>query len=60
MFADEKAQISIELILIFAAVVAAVLILVTRLQSTAESGIDKIENTAKDVFDKIDDITEIE
>ncbi|MDD3159459.1 MAG: hypothetical protein PHQ98_00650 [Candidatus ainarchaeum sp.] len=53
---EEKAQISVELIIVLAAVVAVVLVLVSQLQSTSDQGAKKIEKTAKDVFEKIDKI----
>ena len=53
---DEKAQISVELIIVLAAVVAVVLVLVSQLQATSEQGSKKLEDTAKNVFKKIDDI----
>jgi hypothetical protein len=53
---EEKAQISVELIIVLAAVVAVVLLLVTQLQETADKGAEKVEKTASDVFKKIDKI----
>ncbi len=53
---DEKAQISIELIVILAAVVAIVLVLVSQLQKTSETGSKKIASTTQDIFDKIETI----
>jgi preprotein translocase subunit SecG len=53
---EEKAQISVELIIVLAAVVAVVLLLVTQLQETASQGATKMEKTAGDVFKKIDKI----
>ena len=53
---EEKAQISIELIIILAAVVAIVLVLVSQLQKTSTSGAKKISDKTADIFDKIDDI----
>lgn len=51
-----RAQISVELIIIMAAVVALVLMLVSQLQSTGADAKERIEDKAKEVFDKIDDI----
>ncbi|HIH17112.1 MAG TPA: hypothetical protein HA252_06940 [Candidatus Diapherotrites archaeon] len=51
---DSRAQISIELIIVLAAVVAIVLLLVTQLQETSTEGRDKIKSTAKSIFDKIE------
>jgi len=56
IFAEQQAQISVELIIVLAAVVAVVLVLVTQLQSTSDQGAKKLDDTAKDVFKKIDDI----
>ncbi len=53
---EEKAQISVELIIVLAAVVAVVLVLVSQLQATSTQGSQKLEKTAEDVFKKIDDI----
>ncbi|MDD4250678.1 MAG: hypothetical protein PHX27_00620 [Candidatus ainarchaeum sp.] len=53
---EEKAQISVELIIVLAAVVAVVLVLVSQLQATSSQGAQKLEKTAGDVFKKIDDI----
>lgn len=54
---DEKAQISAELIIIMAAVLAVALIVVTQLQSTAEKGSEKIGEKSEDIFDKLDNIS---
>lgn len=54
---DEKGQISAELIIIMAAVLAVALIVVTQLQSTAEKGSEKIGEKSKDIFDKLDNIS---
>ena len=56
IFTEEKAQISVELIIVLAAVVAVVLVLVSQLQATSEEGSKKLEQTAENVFKKIDDI----
>jgi uncharacterized protein (UPF0333 family) len=56
LFSEEKAQISVELIIVLAAVVAVVLVLVSQLQATSEQGSKKLEETAENVFSKIDDI----
>jgi hypothetical protein len=53
---EENAQISVELIIVLAAVVAVVLVLVSQIQSTSEQGAEKLESTAGDVFSKIDEI----
>ena len=56
IFYENKAQISVELIIVLAAVVAVVLILVSQLQATSEEGSKKLEDTSKSIFKKIDDI----
>ncbi|MBT4191673.1 MAG: hypothetical protein HOE11_00030 [Candidatus Diapherotrites archaeon] len=56
LFSEERAQISVELIIVLAAVVAVVLVLVSQIQATSEQGSQKLEETAEDVFKKIDDI----
>lgn len=56
LFSDSRAQISIELIIVMAAVVAVVLLLVTQLQSSSEKGLAKLDKKTKDVFDEIDKI----
>ncbi len=53
---QKRAQISIELIIVMAAVVAVVLLLVTQLQDSSEKGINKLAKKTKDVFDEIDAI----
>ena len=53
---DQKAQISVELIIVLAAVVAVVLILVSQLQSTTEQGVKTIDKKTGDIFAKIDKI----
>lgn len=55
-FLEEKAQISVELIIILAAVVAVVLVLVSQLQSTSSDGSKKLKETSESVFKKIDSI----
>ncbi len=56
IFLEDKAQISVELIIVLAAVVAVVLILVSQLQATSEEGSKKLEETSDSIFKKIDDI----
>ncbi len=56
LFNEEKAQISVELIIVLAAVVAVVLVLVSQLQATSQQGSKKLDDTAKNVFSKIDEI----
>ena len=53
---DEKGQVSVELIVVLAAVVAIVLLLVSQLQSTTEKGSKVIEKKTSDIFDQIEKI----
>ena len=55
-FSETRAQISIELIIVMAAVVAVVLLLVTQLQDSSEKGVTKLARKTQDVFDEIDAI----
>ncbi len=56
IFFEERAQVSVELIIVLAAVVAVVLVLVSQLQETSKEGSKKLEETADSVFKKIDEI----
>ncbi|HZX34004.1 MAG TPA: class III signal peptide-containing protein [archaeon] len=56
MLSGEKAQVSIEMIIILAAVVAIVLLLVSQLQKTAEKGAKVFSGKSDDIFKKIEDI----
>jgi len=53
---ESKAQISVELIIVLAAVVAVVLILVSQMQATSEEGSKKLKETSTSVLKKIDEI----
>ncbi len=53
---EEKGQISIELIIILAAVVALVLLLVGQLQDTSEEGVKVINEKSKKIFQEIEKI----
>ncbi|MCK4883501.1 MAG: hypothetical protein KAS30_01395 [Candidatus Diapherotrites archaeon] len=55
-FLGQKAQISVELIIVLAAVVALVLLLVSQLQETSEEGAKVIEEKSKKIFQEIDNI----
>lgn len=55
-FEEERAQISVELIIVLAAVVAVVLILVSQMQATSTDGADKLKKSSDSVLKKIDDI----
>ena len=54
---EEKAQISVELIIVLAAVVAVVLVLVSQMQATSNEGAAKLKEKSDSVFKKIDDIS---
>jgi uncharacterized protein (UPF0333 family) len=56
IFHEERAQISVELIIVLAAVVAVVLVLVSQMQSTSQEGAKKLKETSDSVLKKIDDI----
>jgi uncharacterized protein (UPF0333 family) len=56
VFVESKAQISVELIIVLAAVVAVVLILVSQMQATSEEGSKKLKETSTNVLKKIDEI----
>lgn len=53
---SQKAQISLEMIIVLAALVAIVLLLVTQLQKTAEQGAKALDKKAGSIFKQIDDI----
>ncbi|MDP2666982.1 MAG: hypothetical protein Q8P05_05790 [Candidatus Diapherotrites archaeon] len=55
-FSQQRAQVSIELIIVMAAVVAVVLLLVTQLQSSSATGVKKLEDKTNDIFKQIDKI----
>lgn len=56
MLSEQKAQVSIELIIVLAAVVALVLLFVTQLQKTGAKGTQAIEETSDKIFGKIGEI----
>ena len=56
IFMDCKAQISIEMIIVLAAVVAIVLLLVSQLQQTSKQGADVIKKKTDDIFKEITEI----
>ncbi len=56
LYAQTRAQISIELIIVMAAVVAVVLLLVTQLQNSSEKGVEKLQKKTDDVFKQIEEI----
>ncbi|MBI5553322.1 MAG: hypothetical protein HY917_01130 [Candidatus Diapherotrites archaeon] len=53
---DQKAQISIELIIILAALVAIGLVIVSQLQKTTASGSAVINQKTQDIFNTISEI----
>jgi len=56
MLSSERAQVSIELIIVLAAVVAIVLLLVSQLQKTAEKGAKVFDKKTEDIFEEIEEI----
>jgi uncharacterized protein (UPF0333 family) len=57
---ENRAQISIEMIIVFAAIIAAAIILVNRLQLTAQKGVDTIGTKSEDVYKKIDALAKVD
>lgn len=55
-FSERKAQISIELIIVLAAVVALVLLFVSQLRTTSSKGTEAIDKKTKEIFDEIEKI----
>ena len=53
---DTRAQISAEMIILLAAIIAIVLVVVTQLQKTTTKANKKVDTEADKVFNKIDDI----
>lgn len=53
---EEKAQVSAELILVIAAVLAVALLLVKQLRETAEDGSKKLHKKSDEVLSEIDKI----
>ncbi len=53
---EENAQISVELIIVLAAVVAVVLVLVSQMQDTSNEGAKKLKAKTESVLKKIDNI----
>ena len=56
IFGESKAQISIELIIVLAAVVALVLLFVSQLRETSEEGTKVISEKSSEIFKEIDKI----
>ncbi|OIO27486.1 hypothetical protein COX86_01875 [Candidatus Micrarchaeota archaeon CG_4_10_14_0_2_um_filter_60_11] len=55
-WSEERAQVSIEMIIVAAAVVAVAVILVTQFQNTASQGGKKLSDVTDKAFDEIDSI----
>lgn len=53
---DQKAQISAEMIILLAAIVAIVLVIITQLQKTTTKANNTVDKTSNKIFDKISDI----
>ena len=53
---SEKAQVSLELIVLLAAVIAMVLLIVSRLQSTGNQAADQFDKKMTNVFKQIEKI----
>lgn len=53
---DERAQVSAELIIVIAALIAVAVVLITQLQNTAQTGKKVLGNETDKAFDKIADI----
>lgn len=55
-FKEEKAQISAEMIIVLAALLAVAIVLITKLTSTSKSAAEKVETKTTDLLNKIEDI----
>ncbi len=56
LMADQRAQISAEMIILIAAIIAIVLVVVTQLQKTTTKANKAVDKKADDVFKQIDKI----
>ncbi|MCD6522702.1 MAG: class III signal peptide-containing protein [Candidatus Diapherotrites archaeon] len=56
LFDEEKAQVSAELLVVIAAVLAVALILVNNLKTTAEKGNETINKKTESIMDKIEEM----
>ena len=56
LIADQRAQISAEMIILIAAIIAIVLVVVTQLQKTTTKANKAVDKKADDVFKQIDKI----
>lgn len=53
---DDRAQVSAELIIVIAALIAVAVVLITQLQKTAQTGSRVLGNETNKAFDEIGDI----
>ena len=53
---NERAQVSLEMIIVLAALVAVVMLLVNQLHKTAEQGAKALDRKSSDIFREIADI----
>ncbi|MBU2100346.1 class III signal peptide-containing protein [Candidatus Micrarchaeota archaeon] len=53
---ENKAQVSVEMIVLLAAIVAVALVLVSQLQKTGTKGAEVIDKKADKIFEEISDI----
>jgi competence protein ComGC len=56
LFKEQKAQISAEMIILIAAIIAIVLVVVTQLQKTTNKANKTVDDKADDVFKQIEKI----
>ena len=56
---DSKAQISIELIVIMAALIVVALVLVGKFYSTSEQATQEIDKKSKDLFETLDNLEDL-
>lgn len=54
--ADSRAQVSAELLIVIAAVVALAIVLVSQLQQSAKTGAQNLEKKTKDAWDEVNKI----
>jgi len=55
-WSDEEAQVSIEMIIVAAALIAVAVVFISQLQNTAEKGKKALEKSTDKAFDEIADI----
>jgi hypothetical protein len=55
-FNEQKAQISAEMIIVLAALIAIAVVLVTKLRGSVEEGSAKIDEKSNELFNEIDNI----